>query len=58
MPVTEVAEIVGIDRHWHGLGLWKFAVIAEGVARRTMDTPQNKAAAGTPTVERIDALEA
>jgi aminoglycoside phosphotransferase (APT) family kinase protein len=41
---------------WHVLGLWKVAVIAEGVMRRARDEPQNKAAAGTPTVERIDAL--
>lgn len=43
-------------RYWHTLGLWKVAVIAEGVMRRAMDTPENKAAAGTPTVDRIDAL--
>lgn len=43
-------------RFWHVLGLWKVAVIAEGVIRRTIDTPQNKASAGTPTVEQIDAL--
>ncbi|MFD4180445.1 phosphotransferase family protein [Rhodococcus sp. NPDC058514] len=43
-------------KFWHVLGLWKVSVIAEGVMRRAMDTPQNKAAAGTPTVERIDAL--
>ncbi|MBF6364205.1 phosphotransferase family protein [Nocardia puris] len=42
--------------YWQVLGLWKVAVIAEGVMRRAMDEPQNKAAAGTPTVERIDAL--
>jgi aminoglycoside phosphotransferase (APT) family kinase protein len=42
--------------YWHALGLWKVAVIAEGLMRRAMDTPQNKAAAGTPTIERIDAL--
>ncbi|WP_016882431.1 MULTISPECIES: phosphotransferase family protein [unclassified Rhodococcus (in: high G+C Gram-positive bacteria)] len=41
---------------WHALGMWKVAVIAEGVMRRARDEPQNKAAAGTPTVERIDAL--
>lgn len=44
--------------YWHALGLWKVAVIAEGVMRRAMDEPRNKAAAGTPTVERIDALVA
>ena len=43
-------------KFWHALGLWKIAVIAEGVRRRAIDEPQNKAAAGTPTVERIRAL--
>ncbi|TLG04238.1 phosphotransferase family protein [Nocardia cyriacigeorgica] len=43
-------------QYWHVLGLWKLAVIAEGVMRRAMDEPQNRAAAGTPTVERIDAV--
>ncbi|MFE3542575.1 phosphotransferase family protein [Nocardia sp. NPDC059177] len=43
-------------RYWHTLGLWKLAVIAEGVLRRAQDTPQNRAAAGTPTVARIDAI--
>lgn len=42
--------------YWHALGLWKVAVIAEGVMRRAMDEPRNKAASGTPTTERIDAL--
>ncbi|MFD3507364.1 phosphotransferase family protein [Nocardia sp. NPDC058666] len=45
-------------RYWHVLGLWKVAIIAEGVLRRAMDTPENKAAAGTPTVERIDSVVA
>jgi hypothetical protein len=37
------------------LGLWRVAVIAEAVMRRAIDEPQNRAAAGTPTIERIDA---
>lgn len=41
---------------WHVLGLWKLAIIAEGVMRRAMDEPLNKAAAGTPTTTRIDAI--
>lgn len=41
---------------WHVLGLWKVAIIAEGVMRRAIDTPTNKAAAGTPTVTLVDAL--
>jgi aminoglycoside phosphotransferase (APT) family kinase protein len=43
-------------KYWYTLGLWKIAIIAEGVMRRAMDTRQNKAAAGTPTAEWIDAL--
>lgn len=43
-------------KYWHVLGLWKIAIIAEGVMRRAMDTRQNKAASGTPTVKWIDAL--
>lgn len=53
-------EVTGRDsaglQYWHVLGLWKLAIIAEGVMRRAMEEPQNKAAAGTPTVARIDAL--
>jgi aminoglycoside phosphotransferase (APT) family kinase protein len=45
-------------KYWHALGLWKIAIIAEGVMRRAMDTWQNKAAAGTPTVKWIDTLVA
>lgn len=56
----EYLRLTGRDesqlRYWQVLGLWKVAVIAEGVMRRAMDEPRNKAAAGTPTVERIDAL--
>lgn len=45
-------------KYWHALGLWKVAIIAEGVMRRAMDEPRNRAESGTPTVERIDALVA
>jgi aminoglycoside phosphotransferase (APT) family kinase protein len=43
-------------KYWHVLGLWKIAIIAEGVLRRAMDTTQNKAASGTPTIKWIDAV--
>jgi aminoglycoside phosphotransferase (APT) family kinase protein len=43
-------------QYWHALGLWKLAIIAEGVMRRALAQPQNKAAAGTPTIAQIDAL--
>jgi aminoglycoside phosphotransferase (APT) family kinase protein len=42
--------------YWHVLGLWKLAIIAEGVMRRVADTRENKAAAGTPVAEWVDAL--
>lgn len=54
--LAETGRDAAALRYWQVLGLWKVAVIAEGVMRRAMDEPQNKAAAGTPTVERIDAL--
>lgn len=43
-------------QYWHALGLWKVAIIAEGIVRRVMDNPANKAAAGTPITGWIDAL--
>ncbi|WP_127784295.1 phosphotransferase family protein [Rhodococcus sp. X156] len=63
---AEIAEIylaeTGRDAaalaYWHALGLWKVAIIAEGVMRRARDEPQNAAASGTPTVARIDQLVA
>ncbi|MFB7718136.1 phosphotransferase family protein [Nocardia sp. NPDC056100] len=43
-------------RYWHTLGLWKLAIIAEGVRRRTLAAPRNESTAGTPTLAHIDAL--
>lgn len=42
--------------YWHALGLWKVAIICEGVVRRAMDNPSNRAAAGVPTVQMVDML--
>ena len=54
--LAETGRDAATLKYWHALGLWKVAVIAEGVMRRAMDEPQNKAAAGTPTMRWIDAL--
>jgi aminoglycoside phosphotransferase (APT) family kinase protein len=58
--VTTYAEASGRDTtdvvFWHALGLWKLAVIGEGVLRRAQDQPLNRAASGTPTADRIEAL--
>lgn len=43
-------------QYWHALGLWKIAIIAEGIVRRVLTNPENKAAAGTPITAWIDAL--
>ncbi|MFL6113680.1 MAG: phosphotransferase family protein [Catenulispora sp.] len=40
---------------WHALGLWKIAIIAEGVLRRVRDEPRNRAAYA-PTADQIDSL--
>jgi aminoglycoside phosphotransferase (APT) family kinase protein len=54
--LAETGRDAATLKYWHALGLWKVAIIAEGVMRRAMDEPQNKAAAGTPTMRWIDAL--
>lgn len=41
---------------WHVLGLWKVAIIVEGVVRRVAETPGNAAPAGVPGPETVDAL--
>ena len=41
---------------WHVLGLWKVAVIVEGVVHRVAEMPENAAAAGAPTAEVVDLL--
>ncbi|WP_113700822.1 phosphotransferase family protein [Nonomuraea lactucae] len=47
------AETIGF---WHALGLWKIAIIGEGVLRRALDEPRNAAASGTPTPAQIELL--
>lgn len=42
--------------YWHVLGLWKIAVIAEGIVRRALDDPRNTAEGGAPDPALVDAL--
>lgn len=42
--------------YWHVLGLWKIAVISEGVLRRALEDPRNAADGGPPKPEYIDSL--
>ncbi|MEH3066794.1 MAG: hypothetical protein PGN15_01715 [Aeromicrobium erythreum] len=57
---TTYLEASGRDRadldYWHALGLWKIAVIAEGVLRRALDDPRNAADGGPPAPEAIEQL--
>ncbi|MFF0817535.1 phosphotransferase family protein [Rhodococcus sp. NPDC003318] len=39
---------------WHALSLWKLAIIAEGVLRRTLEDPRNTAETGGPSLKNID----
>lgn len=41
-------------QYWHCLGLWKLAIIAEGVLRRVTDVAENAAQAGVPTAGLVD----
>lgn len=40
--------------YWHVLGLWKVAIIVEGVVRRVMNNPSNQAISGAPTQEMVE----
>lgn len=42
--------------YWHVLALWKLAIIAEGVLRRVIDDPRNKAGSGVPTTMLVDGI--
>lgn len=53
--IEETGRDPAAVQYWHALGLWKLAIIAEGVMGRGIDEPQNRAAAGAPTTARIDA---
>lgn len=51
--VNDYCVAAGVDgdhiAYWHALGLWKIAIIAEGVYRRALDEPTNAAeGAGDP----------
>lgn len=52
--VHETKRDVSAVGFWHVLALWKLAIIAEGVLRRTLDDPRNRAERGGPTAELID----
>lgn len=52
--VHETKRDVAAVGFWHVLALWKLAIIAEGVLRRTLDDPRNRAERGGPTAELID----
>ena len=41
---------------WHALGLWKIAIICEGVRRRALDDERNAAKGGVPAAHIVDDL--
>jgi aminoglycoside phosphotransferase (APT) family kinase protein len=43
---------------WHALGLWKIAVIVEGVRRRALDDPRNAPDGGVPGAHVVEDLVA
>ena len=58
--VAHYAEVTGRDvasvDFWHGLGLWKLAIILEGVRRRQLDDPRNLTAHGSIPESAVDEL--
>jgi aminoglycoside phosphotransferase (APT) family kinase protein len=63
-PPAKVAELyaaaTGRDLSalgfWHALGLWKVAIICEGVRRRALDDPRNAARTGIPPAHAVEDL--
>jgi aminoglycoside phosphotransferase (APT) family kinase protein len=43
---------------WHALALWKIAIIAEGILRRTQQDSRNRAASGMPVQQTVNDLVA
>ncbi|WP_375001657.1 phosphotransferase family protein [Aeromicrobium sp. CTD01-1L150] len=58
--VATYAETTGRDvsavDYWHVLGLWKIAIICEGVLRRALDEPRNTAVTGTADASIVEHL--
>ena len=58
--VDHYARVTGRDvsavPFWHALGLWKLAIILEGVRRRQQDDPRNLTAAGAIPAAAIDEI--
>ncbi|GAA3534536.1 acyl-CoA dehydrogenase [Aeromicrobium flavum] len=58
--VAQYAATTGRDvsaiGFWYVLGLWKIAIIAEGVLRRSIDDPRNTAVTGQISSDLIDSL--
>ena len=54
LTATGLAE--GDVAYWHALGIWKLAIITEGIRRRVLDQPMNAAATGLPASADVDRL--
>ena len=61
---AELAEIYAAETgrdltalpFWHALGLWKIAIICEGVRRRALDDERNAARTGIPAAQVVEDL--
>ncbi|OBA68632.1 aminoglycoside phosphotransferase [Gordonia sp. 852002-10350_SCH5691597] len=55
---ADYLRITGRDpealKYWRTLGLWKVAIIIEGVVRRIQDDPTNRAVVGAPAAELVN----
>ena len=53
---AETGRDLGGLAFWHALGLWKVAIISEGVRRRALDDERNAARTGVPTARAVEEL--
>jgi aminoglycoside phosphotransferase (APT) family kinase protein len=53
---TETGRDLAALPFWHALGLWKIAIICEGVRRRALEDERNAARTGIPAPQIVDGL--
>jgi aminoglycoside phosphotransferase (APT) family kinase protein len=53
---AEAGRDLGALAFWHALGLWKVAIISEGVRRRALEDERNAARTKVPTARAVEDL--
>jgi hypothetical protein len=55
-PLGRIGRDLATVPFWHALGLWKIAIICEGVRRRALDDDRNVTRTGIPAARVVEGL--